>query len=295
MNHKDINIVIPCVGRGSRVKDIYSKPKPLIEVEGKPIILHAAESLGIKGRYIFIIRKFSEYGKLAETYTRELENLISRIPNSTFIRTEFVTEGPVNSVLIASNLIDNSTPLLTVNCDQRLYWDSNQFLDFVQSKPMDGCLVTCKQQIQVPIGEKSPYSYVKLDQNNEYIIETSEKLSISSITPNGASFFSRGSDFVEAAKEQIRCNDRVNNEFYISKTYNHLIKKGKKITIYPLKEKDFFYPLGMPDEINRYLYRNSLEISKEGHKYLNEAEIKHLERVIQESSDRIKILKNENL
>ena len=42
-------------GLGSRFKiSGYTVPKPLIPIEGKPMIQHAVDTLGIKGNYIFI-------------------------------------------------------------------------------------------------------------------------------------------------------------------------------------------------------------------------------------------------
>ena len=54
-----INIIIPMAGLGSRFsKNGIKTPKPLIRVDGKTLIEHSVESLGIDGRYIFITRKY---------------------------------------------------------------------------------------------------------------------------------------------------------------------------------------------------------------------------------------------
>ncbi len=53
-----MNILIPMAGLGDRFKrEGYDKPKPLIDVNGKPMIQRVVESLGLKGRYIFVINK----------------------------------------------------------------------------------------------------------------------------------------------------------------------------------------------------------------------------------------------
>ena len=54
----DLNIVVPMAGEGSRfVKAGYTFPKPLIEVHQKPMIQIVVESLGLKGNFIFIVKK----------------------------------------------------------------------------------------------------------------------------------------------------------------------------------------------------------------------------------------------
>ena len=54
-----INIVIPMAGAGSRFSQAgYSKPKPFIDVAGKPMIVRVLENLGYpEARYILIARK----------------------------------------------------------------------------------------------------------------------------------------------------------------------------------------------------------------------------------------------
>ena len=54
----NLNIVIPMAGEGSRfTKAGYNFSKPLIEIRQKPMIQVVIESLGIKGNYIFLVRK----------------------------------------------------------------------------------------------------------------------------------------------------------------------------------------------------------------------------------------------
>ena len=45
-------------GEGSRFKDAgYTFPKPLIDVNGKPMIQRVVENLELIGKYIFIVQK----------------------------------------------------------------------------------------------------------------------------------------------------------------------------------------------------------------------------------------------
>ena len=53
-----MNIVIPMAGAGSRFADAgYTDPKPLIEVNGKPMIQLVLENLKIQGKYHFIVQQ----------------------------------------------------------------------------------------------------------------------------------------------------------------------------------------------------------------------------------------------
>ena len=53
-----MNILIPMAGEGSRfVKEGFTFPKPLIDVEGKPMIQLVIENLDFQAKYIFLVRK----------------------------------------------------------------------------------------------------------------------------------------------------------------------------------------------------------------------------------------------
>ena len=52
-----MNILIPMAGEGSRFKSAgYTFPKPLIEVNGKPMIQCVVENLDFDANYIFLVR-----------------------------------------------------------------------------------------------------------------------------------------------------------------------------------------------------------------------------------------------
>ena len=53
-----MNILIPMAGAGSRFEAAgYTFPKPLIDVNGKPMIQTVVENLNIEGTFIFVVQK----------------------------------------------------------------------------------------------------------------------------------------------------------------------------------------------------------------------------------------------
>lgn len=57
LNGNNMNILIPMAGAGSRFEKAgYTFPKPLIEVNGKPMIQAVVDNINIEGNYIFIVR-----------------------------------------------------------------------------------------------------------------------------------------------------------------------------------------------------------------------------------------------
>ena len=69
----NLNILIPMAGAGSRFKEAgYIFPKPLIEIDNKPMIQWVIESLNLEGNFIFLN---SEKGNLSE----EIKNHCYRV------------------------------------------------------------------------------------------------------------------------------------------------------------------------------------------------------------------------
>ena len=75
-------------GEGSRFKKAgFSFPKPLIEINQKPMIQVVIESLGLKGNYIFLVRK-----EHLEKYN--LKNFLRLlVPKCKIVLVDKLTEG----------------------------------------------------------------------------------------------------------------------------------------------------------------------------------------------------------
>ena len=94
--NKKMNILIPMAGAGSRFEQAgYTFPKPLIDVDGKPMIQVVVDNLNIDANYIFVVQKAHR-----EKYNLDtLLNLIT--PGCKIIETEGLTEGAACTALLA--------------------------------------------------------------------------------------------------------------------------------------------------------------------------------------------------
>lgn len=238
-------------GLGSRFKEKFKNPKPLISFLGKSIFEHSVETIGIDGKFIFIIPNYDNI-KFNSLFLKKIKNLKK---NSSTIVCYDKTEGATETCLLAEKLINNDDELLIINCDHYLDWNSEIFLNFIRDENLDCCVTTFKHD-NVRINESSPYSFAKLD-NNKLVIETKEKFAISNHSLNGIHYWKKGSDFVESAKNLIKNEIKTNGEFYLSETFNYLIKKSKKIKIFEMDEGNFF-SLGTPED----LIKNKNKIKK---------------------------------
>jgi dTDP-glucose pyrophosphorylase len=231
-------------GEGSRFAKMgYTFPKPLIEVNRKPMIQVVIENLNIEANYIFIVRQ-EHYEKYNLQY---LLNLIS--PNCTIVLVDSLTEGAACTALLTKNIIDNNEPLLIANSDQFMEWNSNECLYAFSADGIDAGILTFNST-------HPKWSYAKLDENG-FVLEVAEKKVISDIATVGVYYWSKGSDFVKYAEQMIKKNIRVNNEFYICPIFNEAIADGKKIRI---KNIEKMWGIGTPEDLDFFLKNYKGEI-----------------------------------
>lgn len=230
-----INIVMPMSGAGKRFTEQgYEIPKPLIPVGNLPTFQFSSKSLYIEANRIFIVRQdhINDFG---------IENdITSFYPNAKIIATDTITQGPLCSVLLAREHINNHNPLFIINCDNYIEFNVEDFLSKV--KGYNGGIIT------YPTDELEPkYSYVKIDDDNT-VINIREKKKISDLMCAGIYYFARGEDFINHADEIIADNDTVNNEYYVSSVYKSMIANSEYILNYTC---DKLLTFGTPEELEQ--------------------------------------------
>ena len=235
--NEKLNILIPMAGAGSRFQQAgYTFPKPLIEVNNKPMIQVVVENLNIDANYIYVVQKSHR-----EKYNLDtMLNLVT--PGCKIVEVDILTEGAACTALLAKEYINNDSPLFFANSDQFVEWDSNEFMYKMQESNCDGGIVTFK-------ATHPKWSFAKIDDNG-FVTEVAEKNPISDNATVGFYYWKNGSDFVKYAEQMIERNIRVNNEFYVCPVFNQAIEDCKKVRIF---ESEKMWGLGTPEDLNFYL------------------------------------------
>lgn len=235
---KNINVLIPMAGSGSRFAEVgYTLPKPMIDVQGKPMIEVAVETLDIDANYTYVVQKehYDQYN---------LKNLLNLLtPNCNIVQVDGITEGAACTTLLAKEFINNDQPLVISNSDQWIEWNSADTISYWSGA--DGGMLTFKSN-------NPKHSYAKVNKEG-FVTETDEKTVISNDATVGVYYWKKGSDYVKYAEQMIEKNIRTNNEFYVCPVFNQAIQDNKKILI---KEIDTYKPLGTPEDL--FLYTNML-------------------------------------
>jgi HAD superfamily hydrolase (TIGR01509 family) len=232
-----MNVLIPMAGAGTRFQQAgYTFPKPLIDVEGKPMIQVVTDNLNIESTFIYVVQKEHRVKYNLDT----LLNLIT--PGCKIVETDGLTDGAACTTLLAKQYINNDFPLLMANSDQFIEWDSNEFMYKMVEQKVDGGIVTFK-------ATHPKWSFAKIDEYG-YVTEVAEKNPISDIATAGVYYWAKGSDYVKYAEQMINKNIRTNNEFYVCPVFNEAIQDGKKIKTFNIEK---MWGIGTPEDLNYYL------------------------------------------
>ena len=236
-----INIVIPMAGEGSRFKEQgYTFPKPLVEINGKPMIQMVVENITPKmeHRFTFVCNA----GHLEKYSLAYMLNRIS--PQCNIVSVEKLTQGAACTVLLAADHFNNDNELLIANSDQFIDMDINIFLEDSKRQKLDGNIVTFHSS-------HPKWSYAKVGKNG-FVEQVAEKKPISDDATAGVYYYREGKAFIDAAFSMIEKDIRVNNEFYVCPVFNEMILNGKKIGIMPIESSNM-HGLGTPEDLAEFL------------------------------------------
>lgn len=232
-------------GEGSRfLKEGWTTPKPLIELNGQPLFKHAISSVtdkDIQMKYSFIVRQ-----EHIDKYQID-KGVRSFLPEANLFSVVKTTRGAVETCLIAENAIADDDAVIVMDCD--LEFRSKKFMEIIKqilNKPIEeatgGALVSFESN-------EPRYSYAALREDG-FVARTAEKEVISNHALCGAYFFASGRRFKQIAHLLLAEPAFTKPEYYVSLLFNYLLKDGEKVWLAPMEE---YYSYGTPEELKRYL------------------------------------------
>lgn len=231
-----LNIVMPMAGLGSRFRDAgFIKPKPLIDVRGRPMYAWATESLPLEraSRLIFILLasqpEFPDLTRDIETRYAEYGPVVLSVPE--------LTAGQAMTVLRAREVINNDEPLLIHNADTAFDADCD-WVDKAFAEKLDGALLVFSSN-------EKRWSFSR-ENTAGLVEEVREKEVISPWATTGTYWFRRGADFVRVAEARFRSGKREASEFYVGPVYNDLISNGARVKNFPISK---LYCFGTPEDL----------------------------------------------
>ncbi|HNF14462.1 MAG TPA: NTP transferase domain-containing protein [Leptospiraceae bacterium] len=244
---KRINL-IPLAGRGSRFADRgYKDPKPLIQVDGEAMVVHAAKSLPPAEKNVFIC--------LADHLKRyPLQETLERaFPGSDVVPLSEVTEGQAITVSLGLKQEDYDYPLLIAASDNGMLYDWSRFESLAEDPKTDMIVFTFSGH---PGSARNPkmYGWVKKNGNRAAGISVKVPISENPIQDDavvGAFYFKSAGLFMDILSEMKEKNIRVNGEFYADSMAGIAAERGLNVQVLRV---DHYICWGTPDEYNTYQY-----------------------------------------
>lgn len=243
-----MQIVIPMSGFGERFRRAgYSVPKPLIEVEGKPIIAHVIDMFPDEQEFIFICNR----DHLANPYYRMESILRQYCPTGRIIGISPHKLGPVHAVCQIEHLIDPGRPVIVNYCDFTCYWDWLHFKEFVSTSACVGAIPAYKGFHPHSLGTTN-YAYMR--EVEGLVLDIQEKHPFTDnrfneYASSGTYYFASGEIMGKAFRTAIEQELQVGGEYYVSLSYKPLLTANYPVAVYPLQH---FMQWGTPEDVAEY-------------------------------------------
>ena len=243
-----MQIIIPMSGFGERFRRAgYEVPKPLIEIDGKPIIGHVIDLFPGETDFIFICNK----DHLAEPAYRMEDILLELAPAGRIVAIDPHKLGPIHAVLMAAEHIDRSSPVVVNYCDFTCYWDWHHFKAFVAESQCDGAIPAYKGFHPHTLGTTN-YAYMR--ESGGWVEDIQEKQPytdnrMEEYASSGTYYFSSGDLMLRAFEDTEAKGRSVGGEFYVSLAYLSLFDARRSVAVYPLQH---FMQWGTPEDVAEY-------------------------------------------
>jgi bifunctional N-acetylglucosamine-1-phosphate-uridyltransferase/glucosamine-1-phosphate-acetyltransferase GlmU-like protein len=247
----DVTLILPMAGKGSRFSERgYELPKPLIDVDGKPMIIKAVDCLPETNSKIFICLKDHSDKYSVDKVLEEYYN------NTQILNISETTEGQACTCELGINEfnLDLEKPILISACDNGVYYDTEEYMRLVNDEDID-IIVWSFRNNQASKNNPNMYAWLEVDENN-FIKNVSCKnfiyddpLKTHAII--GTMFFRKAIYFTGGLNKNYIENIRSNNEFYVDDVLNQNIKAGLKVKVFEVKN---YICWGTPDDYETYNY-----------------------------------------
>lgn len=241
-----MQVVIPMSGAGARfARAGYSDPKPLIKVDGRPMIEHVIGMFPDVTDFIFVCSRVH----LEET---RLESVLrNAAPTARIVAIEPHKLGPVHATLQAGDLIQDSEPVVVNYCDFAVHWNFPRFRRIVADLGCEGALTAYRGFHPHTLG---PNLYAYLRHRNDSLLEIREKHCFTSdrmqeYASSGTYYFRSGALLKHYYRKAIRMDLSTNGEYYASMPYNLMVQDGLRVHVHELEH---FLQWGTPEDLEEY-------------------------------------------
>ena len=245
-----MQVVIPMSGFGERFRKVgYDVPKPLIQVDGVPIIEYVVKMFPKECDFIFICNQ----DHLDEPSYRMVDILNEIAPSGRIVGIPPHKLGPVHAVLQAVKYIAMDQPVIINYADFTCDWDYDNFCSMLDESDCDGA-IPCYRGFHPHTLWSNYYAYVKHE--NLIASDIQEKQPFTDnprdeFASSGTYYFKNGSLMNRYLRKCVDDGLMVGDEFYVSMAYRPMINDQLRVQIFELQH---FMQWGTPADLEEYAY-----------------------------------------
>lgn len=244
---KDIQLIIPMSGVGQRfINAGYTDPKPLIPVDGYPIIKHVVDLFPGTVDVTFICNDH-------HLATTPMESILTGLVPGCRILSVPVNDrkGPVETVMRVANAFDDARETIVSYCDYGTAWDYPAFLADVRQRGADGA-IACYTGFHPHMLGSDNYAFVR--ETNGRVDKVQEKQPFTNnkmdeLASNGTYYFKSGAIMKRYFADLMETGPSINGEFYVSVVYNNMIRDGLHVSTFLI---DKMLQWGTPYDLEIY-------------------------------------------
>jgi glucose-1-phosphate thymidylyltransferase len=232
-----MNVIIPLAGFGTRLRPhTYSKPKPLINVAGKPVLGHILDRLMHEDvqEVVFVV------GYLGEQIEQYVKNAYPSLKGHYVEQKELNGQAP--AILLARDLVQGPTIIVFVDTLADADYSS------LAREKADGVIYVKE------VDDPRRFGVVKVDERGmiarfvEKPSDTSNRLAVI-----GMYYVKEVQDLMGCCAELIQRDIKTKDEYFLADAFNLLIESGARLRPQTV---DVWLDCGKPETVldtNRYL------------------------------------------
>lgn len=243
----DSTIIMPAAGLGSRFKNTYNKPKPLISVKPQtlsPMYVEAIKNSFNPDNVVIVSRKDLDF------YNEFKDTAESR--GYTFLGLDKITDGQAITIREGLNKVHTNGPVIINSCDQGILYNEILFSKLFDSADIVICGL---KNYQPALLNVSSFSWIK-NSGTDVIAVTSKRCDDD--PKNSLVFIScliyKSKEILENSIESlVNRRAKINGEYYIDESINDSILLGYNVKVL---EIDAYLNWGTPEELELFQWWN---------------------------------------
>jgi NDP-sugar pyrophosphorylase family protein len=243
-----MQLVVPMAGLGQRFVDAgFALPKPLIRVDGLPMVVRAVSDLPAADTAVFVVHP-------EHVRRHNVDEIVAEyIANCRLVVAPGLTAGQACTVRLAAPELDLEKPVLVAACDNTHVYDSARFEALTADSTIDCLIWTYRHDTRV-LARPEAHGWVKSrpGTNDVELVSCKRTISTTPLEDHAVSgcFWFRTAEIMLAGIDALVAADRrVNNEFYLDVVPNMLLAAGRRVCIFEVEK---YIGWGTPHELADY-------------------------------------------